>query len=392
MRKPDNMDLSARQILDRLVSFPTVSSESNLALVDFVEDYLLSHGVAPVRVSSPCGTKASIFAHIGPQVEGGGVLSGHTDVVPVKGQDWTSDPFTVTERDGKLFGRGTCDMKGFVALALAAVPLAQKSTLKRPIQIALSYDEEVGMTGAPPMIERMLNCGLPKADAVIVGEPSMMQVVSGHKGGFGYIVDVRGHEVHSSLMHEGVSAVMMAAELVAWANRINAENAARTPGRLDADFVPPYTTVHVGTIKGGTAHNITARDCRFEIDFRVVPGEDQAQWEARFEAKVARLDTEMKAVHPCAGVTLFQDFNAPGLAPEPAGAAEALARRLTGDNSPRVVSYATEGGLFQRRGYSTVICGPGDIAQAHQPDEYLSVAQFEAGGRVLEGLILDCCV
>ncbi|MEX0303218.1 MAG: acetylornithine deacetylase [Leisingera sp.] len=385
------MDLSPRQILDRLVSFPTVSSESNLALVDFVEGYLRSHGVAPARVPSPCGTKASIFAHIGPKVEGGVVLSGHTDVVPVKGQDWSSDPFTVSERDGKLYGRGTCDMKGFDALALAAVPLALKSPLKRPVQIALSYDEEVGMTGAPLMIDRILQSGLPKAEAVIVGEPSMMQVVSGHKGGFGYIVDVRGHEVHSSIMHEGVSAVMMAADMVSWANRMNAENAARAPGPLDTDFVPPYTTVHVGTIKGGTAHNITARDCRFEIDFRVVPGEDQTKWESRFEAEAARLDTQMKAIHPDAGIVLYQDFSAPGLAPEPNGAAEALARRLTGDNSARVVSYATEGGLFQGRGYSTVICGPGDIAQAHQPDEFILMDQFREGWRFMENLILDCC-
>ncbi|WP_170400885.1 acetylornithine deacetylase [Ruegeria arenilitoris] len=386
------MELTARQILDRLVAFPTVSSESNLALVDFVEAYLLSHGVKPVRVPSPCGTKASIYAHIGPEVDGGTMLSGHTDVVPVEGQDWTSDPFTVTERNGRLYGRGTCDMKGYVALALAAVPLAQRHPLKRPIQIALSYDEEVGMTGAPPMIEHMLSSGLPKAGAVIVGEPSTMQVVSGHKGGFGYIVDVRGHEVHSSIMHEGVSAVMMAAELVSWANRVNAENAARKRTPRDADFVPPYTTVHVGTIKGGTAHNITARDCRFEIDFRVLPGEDQCQWEARFEAEVARLQTQMKAVHPDAGIDLFQDFNAPGLAPEPCGPAEALARRLTGDNAPRVVSYATEGGLFQRQGYSTVICGPGDIAQAHQPDEYLLLDQFQEGWRFMESFVRDSCL
>ncbi|MCB4457983.1 acetylornithine deacetylase [Leisingera sp. McT4-56] len=386
-----SMELNSRQILDRLVSFPTVSCESNLALVDFVEGYLRSHGVTPVRVPSPCGTKASIFAHIGPEVEGGVVLSGHTDVVPVEGQDWSSDPFTMTERNGKLYGRGTCDMKGFDALALAAVPLARKSPLKRPIQIALSYDEEVGMTGAPPMIDRMLQSRFPKAKAVIVGEPSMMQVVSGHKGGFGYIVDVRGHEVHSSIMHEGVSAVMMAAELVSWANRVNAANAARTPGPLDAGFVPPYTTVHVGTIKGGTAHNITAGNCRFEIDFRVVPGEDQGQWESRFEAEAARLDAQMKAVHPEAGITFLQDFNAPGLAPEPNAAAEELARRLTGDNSARVVSYATEGGLFQRSGYSTVICGPGDIAQAHQPDEYILMDQFQEGWWFMENLINDCC-
>ncbi len=196
---------------------------------------------------SPCGTEASVFAHIGPEVGGDVMQSGHTGVVAVTGLDWSSDPFTVTERSGRLYGRGTCDTKGLVALAQAAVPLMMKSPLKRPIQIALSTDEVTGMTGAPPMIDRILASGLPKAEAVIVGEPSMMQAISGHKG--------------------------------------------------------------------GTAHNITARDCRFEIDFRVVPGEDQHQWEARFEGDAARLEAQMKAVHPAAGITLFQDFSAPGLAP-----------------------------------------------------------------------------
>lgn len=386
------MDLTARQLLERLVAFPTVSDQSNLELVNFVETYLQSHGVTPTKVMNSEGDKAALYANIGPETAGGVVLSGHTDVVPVKGQDWRNDPFTLTERDGRLYGRGTCDMKGFDALALAAVPLALRKPLKRPLQIALSYDEETGMTGAPPMIDHMLSHGLPRPGAVIVGEPSMMKVVTGHKGGFGYQVHVRGHEVHSSMMHEGVSAVMMAAELVSWANKMNHQCAQATPGALAADFEPPYTTIHVGTISGGTAHNITARDCRFEIDFRVVPGEDHSEWQQKFLGEVAALQRQMQAIHPDARITADQDFGVAGLAPETQGEAEKLARRLTGDNATHVVSYATEGGLFQERGLSTVICGPGDIAQAHQPDEFISLDQFRKGEIFMDRLVETLCV
>lgn len=385
------MNLTARDLLDRLVAFPTVSDTSNLALVDFVEGYLRSHGVESVRVPDPEGNKAALYANIGPEVPGGVILSGHTDVVPVTGQDWDSDPFTVSERDGRLYGRGTCDMKGFNALALAAVPLALNRPLKRPLQIALSYDEETGMTGAPPMIDHMLSHGLPKACAVIVGEPSMMRVVTGHKGGIGFQVHVRGHEVHSSMMHEGVSAVMVAADLVSWANRINEACAKAEPGPLAADFVPPYTTLHVGTISGGTAHNITARDCRFEIDFRIVPGEDHAAWRDRFLGQVTQLARQVEAIHPDATIHVDQDFGVAGLAPEQDGTAERLARQLTGDNAPHVVSYATEGGLFQERGFSTVVCGPGDIAQAHQPNEFISLDQFRKGEAFMAHLIESLC-
>ncbi|MCB2110290.1 MAG: acetylornithine deacetylase [Defluviimonas sp.] len=382
------MDLSARQILDRLVAFPTVSRDSNLALVDWVETYLASHGVKAHRVPNADGTKASLWASIGPDVAGGVVLSGHTDVVPVDGQDWTGDPWTVRESDGRLYGRGTCDMKGFDALALWAVPLALKAGLKRPLQIALSHDEEVGCVACVGMIEDMV-ARASAAAAVIVGEPSRMKVVTGHKGGLGYLTHLRGYEVHSSIMHRGVNAIMEGARLIDWANRQNAENAARTPGPLAAAFDPPWTTLHVGRIAGGTAENITAGDCRFGFTFRVVPGEDPAAWGAAYEAEVARLAEAMRAVHSEAGITLQRYFAVPALQPEEGGAAEALARRLTGDNAVHVVSYGTEAGQFQTRGYSTVVCGPGDIAQAHQADEYIEVSEFEAGQRFIEALVAD---
>lgn len=381
------MTLSARALLDRLVGFPTVSRDSNLDLIDFVEEYLDDYGVKATRVPNEDGTKAALYAHVGPEVDGGIVLSGHTDVVPVDGQAWDTDPFIVTERQGKLFGRGTCDMKGFDALALSAVPRALEKGIKRPLQIALSYDEEVGCTGAPPMIDHMVAMGMPRADTVLVGEPSMMKVVTGHKGGIGYNVHFRGFEVHSSLAPQGVSAIMMAAKLINWANEVNAENAAEEPGTLAADFVPPYTTLHVGMINGGTAHNITAKDCHFGFDFRIVPGEDIAAWQDRFYAKLAEIESEMKAVRPEAGVSAEQYFHVPGLRPEVNGKAEQLIRQLTGENASNVVSYGTEAGQFQERGYSAVICGPGDIAQAHQPNEFISVDQFQQGEAFIDRLV-----
>jgi len=378
--------LSPRQILDKLVSFPTVSRDTNLPLIDWVEDYLESHGVTAHRVWNEDRTKASLYALIGPKVEGGVVLSGHTDVVPVDGQVWSSDPWTVTERDGRLYGRGTCDMKGFVALALAAVPLALAADLKRPLQLALSYDEELGCTGAPPMIAEMAR-SLPRAAAVIVGEPSRFSVVTGHKGGTGFKVHVKGYEVHSSLIHTGVSAIMAAAPLIDFANRVNIANAAKPPAALAQMFDPPWTTLHVGMIQGGTAHNITAADCRFSCEIRVVPGEDIEDWVAAFEGQVAQAVAAMQTIRPETGITVARFFSVPPLRPETDGAAEALARRLTGDNGLHVVSYGTEAGQFQAEGYSAVVCGPGDIAQAHQPDEFLEISEFDAGWSFMQRLV-----
>jgi acetylornithine deacetylase len=233
----------------------------------------------------------------------------------------------------------------------------------------------------------MAAAGLPRADRVIVGEPTRMQVVTGQKGGAGYRVHVRGYEVHSSRLPEGVSAIMEAARLVDWVNRMNAQNAAAPPGDAAAAFDPPCTTLHVGMIEGGTAHNITARDCRFSLEFRVVPDESVQAWKERFETEAARLRAAIRRVRPEADVTLENYFTLPGVAPERNGAAEQLARALSGDNGLHVVSYGTEGGQFQTRGYSTVICGPGDIAQAHQADEYLELSEFRAGWRFMERLV-----
>ena len=378
--------LTPRQILDQLVKFPTVSSESNLALVDWLETYLTGHGVRCARHWNEDRQKAALMAHAGPLVEGAVVLSGHSDVVPVAGQTWTSDPWTVVERDGRLYGRGTCDMKGYVALAVWAVVEAQRRGVSRPLQLALSYDEELGCTGAPPMIETMRQV-FPVGSVALIGEPSRMKVITGHKGGTGYAVHVKGYEVHSSLLPEGVSAVMEAARLVAWINDYNDAIQAKPRGPVGARFHPPFTTLHVGRISGGTADNITAADCRFAVEMRCVPDDDANVHANAFRTKAMQLDAALKARRPEAGVVLNKFFDVSPLRPEEEGAAEALARALTGENATGVVSYGTEAGQFQDAGYSAIVCGPGDIAQAHQPDEYLELSEFTAAHQFMQRLL-----
>lgn len=373
-------------LMTKLISFPTVSRDSNLPLVDWVESYLDSHGIPAHRVYDETGEKAALFAHVGPDVEGGIVLSGHTDVVPVDGQAWDTDPWTVIEKDGKYFGRGTCDMKGFDALSIWALVEAHHRGVTRPLQLALSYDEEVGCLGAPPMIDRMVET-LPKASAVIVGEPSMMNAVTAHKGGLGLNTRIKGYEVHSSLMHTGVSAIMSGARLIEWANQTNAASAAAEPSPVAAMFEPTFTTVHIGTIEGGTADNITAKDCRFSVDMRVLPDESPERWREIYMEQVAGVVGDMKAVHPDTDIEVDTTFWVPGLRPEEDGEAERIVRQITGDNGEHVVSYGTEAGQFQERDYSVVICGPGSIEQAHQPNEFIEVAQFKAGAAFLERML-----
>lgn len=377
--------LSPRDLLEKLVSFPTVSRDSNLPLVDWVEEYLATHGIACFRDYDETGHKASLYAHVGPEVEGAIALSGHTDVVPVDGQAWDSDPFTVTEKDGKLHGRGTCDMKGFDALAIWAAVEAKRRGVERPLQLCLSRDEEIGCIGAPPMIEKMAE-HLPKASLAIIGEPTEWGIVNGHKGGVGFDLHFHGYEVHSSIAYKGVSAIMEAAKLIDWANRQNDENAAKADP--ESDYDPPYTTLHVGQIQGGTAHNITAKDCIFVLSARCVPSEPNAEWAARIKAEIDRIETGMKAVRPEAWIEVHPKWDVPGLAAEEDGEAEAMVRRLTGENASHVVSYGTEAGQFQAGGISAVVCGPGNIAQAHQPNEWLAVEELKKG-EVFMSRLLD---
>ncbi len=381
------MHLTPIEMLARLVAFPSVSRISNHDIIDFIRDYLESHGVASVTIPSPCGEKANIYATIGPDVPGGVVLSGHTDVVPVDGQTWTSDPWTLVERDGKLYGRGSCDMKGYDAIALALVPEMLKAGLKRPIHIAMSYDEETGCIGAGYMIDAMAKAGIAPS-AVIVGEPTTMRVVTGHKGGTRMETTVRGRPVHSSRIDIGVSAVMVAARLVNWHTDTLAANAAAASP--DNPFMPPYTTLHCGMMSGGTAANITAEHATIVSEVRVVPPERPEDYLDRYSAYIRDvIEPPMQAIAPETGVSVRVMSSTPGLRPENDGEAERLARRLTGDNGTHVVAYGTEGGLFQRAGWSTIVCGPGDIDQAHQPDEYITVEQMHAGTAFVRRIIAE---
>ena len=372
------------EMLAKLVSFPTVSRESNVDLMDFVDDYLQGHGVTAHRTWSADGKKCNIYACVGPEDPGGVVLSGHVDVVPVDGQEWSTDPFTLVRKGSRLYGRGACDMKAFDALALCAVPKALAAGVRRPLQLALTYDEETGMAGAYQLVPELAR-HMPPAEAVIVGEPSQMQVVTGHKGGLMLHTHVHGYEVHSSIVHTGVSAVMTAARLIGWLEEQMAANrAAADPTSL---FVPPYTTLHVGMIQGGTARNIVAKDCWFSTDVRVLPGESSADWRERYMAEVARVEAEMQAIHPETRIEVVIRGDIPGCRPEMATAAEAICRQITGDNAEHVVSYGTEGGIFQDGGYSVCVCGPGNIEQAHQPDEFIEIAQLQAGEAFMDKLI-----
>lgn len=384
--------LSARaiDILAKLVAFDTTSRRSNLELIQWVEGYLADLGVPSRRVPSADGTKSNLMAMIGPAVEGGVVLSGHTDVVPVDGQPWSSDPWTLTERDGRLYGRGTCDMKGFLALALATAPDLAKATLSRPVHLAFSYDEEVGCLGAPDMIE-VIAREAPRPALVVVGEPTDMVAVRAHKGIASFIVTVTGREAHSSLTHLGVSANMAAiklmAMLVALSERLEREADPNSP------FTPKGATLTIGQVNGGTAVNILARECVFVFDLRTPAGMDPEALLADFFAAAQRMDAEIKAKAPEGGVRIERRSLTPAFAPEEDGVAETFARRLAGDNGPpRVVPYAAEAGQFQGAGFSTVICGPGSIDQAHQPDEYVEISQMQRGAAFMRRLIEDLSV
>jgi acetylornithine deacetylase len=381
------MSLSSREMLARLIAFPSVSTSSNLDIIGFCRDWLSSHGVESNIIMSPEGDKANLYATIGPQVEGGIVLSGHTDVVPIEGQAWSSDPWTLTERNGRLYGRGTTDMKGFDALVLALVPEMVRAPLKRPVHIALSYDEEIACRGAPSMVQAM-STSIPTPSAVIVGEPTRHAVVTGHKASVQLRTQVTGHAVHSSRIDQGVSAVMNAARLIAWHEDVMEENRRRAdPGN---PFEPAYTTLHCGMMVGGSAANVVSSSAWFFSDIRAIPTESPQNYLVRYEAYIRDvIEPRMKAIAPETGVAVELIAEVPGLRPEADGAAERLMRRLTGDNGTHVVSYGTEAGLFQRVGWSTVVCGPGDIAQAHQPDEYIEISEFEAGEGVLRRLIGD---
>ena len=374
----------AIEILAKLVSFDTTSSVSNLELIEYVEKYLADCGVASRRISNSGGSKANLLATLGRGMEGGIVLSGHTDVVPVSGQRWTSDPFQLTRRGERLYGRGTCDMKGFLALALAIVPLLVRKPPARPVHLALSYDEEIGCLGAPELIRHILEEGYSPM-AAIIGEPTGMTVVNSHKGINLYKVVVTGREAHSSLTNQGVSANMVAIELLGVLSEIVK---AEQRDHRDERFEPQWSTLTVGTLHGGTAANILARECQFVFDLRCIPDRDPEAVLQRFWDAVKESASRLEAYGDDVGIAVDRLAAVPSLRPETGGVAETLSAMFSGgDGSGSAVPYSAEAGQFQRAGLSTVICGPGSIVQAHRADEFIEVSQMAAGARFVNKLV-----
>jgi acetylornithine deacetylase len=380
--------LTPLQMLARLVSFNTESSKSNLELVAFVEEYLRGWNVPFVRVPNASGDKAALYATIGPTDRGGIVLSGHTDVVPVAGQAWTSDPYVLRVEDGRAYGRGAVDMKAFDALALALIPEFQAAGLKTPIHIMLSYDEETTCLGVIDTIRR-LGHDLPLPQAVIVGEPTMLEVVDAHKSVVTFSTVVHGFEAHSAKPYLGASAVMTAADMIAELNRIADEMMER--GDASGRFDPPYTTVHVGVISGGTARNIISKSCSFQWEFRGLPDLDPQEIPNRLERFVQEVALKrLNRFGEFGRIETRLEVSVPGLAPEPGSFAETLALRLAGWNRTLTVPFGTEAGHFQAAGIPTVVCGPGSIDQAHQADEYITLEQLEAGAAFMRRLAAAC--
>lgn len=372
------------EMLARLVAHRTVSADSNLALIDDVKAYLAGHGVACRLVPSEDGRKANLVATIGPAVAGGVVLSGHTDVVPVEGQPWSSDPFALVEREGKLFGRGSSDMKGFIACALAAVPDLAKAKLVRPIHLCLSYDEEIGCFGARTLVADVIG-NLPRPRLAIIGEPTEMRVVNAHKGGCRLRCTIRGVAAHGSQPQLGANAIVYAAEVVRFVRDLDREF--REAADPDSPFVPPFTSFNVGTIQGGVASNVVAPSCEVGFEFRAMPGTDPDAIVARVrDFLTAELLPRLKAEHPDADIALVKTIDIQPLVPDPESEAEQVVRRLTGANASHVVSFGTEAGVYQANGIPAVVCGPGSIDQAHKPDEFIALDQLAKGERFLRAV------
>ncbi len=382
---PPTAESDVRSLMKSLIGFDTVSSNSNLALIEFISHYLGGHGVVAELIEDPTGEKADLLATIGADGPGGLLLAGHTDVVPVEGQAWTSDPFTLRESDGRLFGRGTCDMKGFVAVALSLVPELTQAGLTRPVHLAFTYDEETGCFGGAALARHLRQLDYLPSKCV-VGEPTGMAVVNGHKGKLSVDCHVHGAEGHSAYIDKGVNAVEIGAEIVSRLRAMQAKILADGP--FDDRFDPPYSTIHTGLMQGGIARNIIPKDCRFEFEIRNLPNHDPAEFLADLQDFVKdSLLSDMQKVAPDSGIDLEIQSNIPGLQPDDETEVLALALQLTGTNAPDYISFTTEAGLYQDAGVPTIVCGPGHIAQAHRPDEYVAIEQLALCQEFLRDII-----
>ncbi|MEK9672956.1 MAG: acetylornithine deacetylase [Rhodospirillaceae bacterium] len=382
-------DIKSRALIDKLVSFDTTSHLSNLGLMAFVQDYLKGHGVESQLVHDASGKKANLYATLGPTDRGGVMLSGHTDVVPAEGQDWATNPFKVVEKDGKLFGRGTSDMKSFIAIALAFVPKFLERGLKTPVHLAFSHDEEIGCIGVRRLIE-MMN-GLPiKPVMGIIGEPTSMQVCVGHKGKRSYRATFRGKEAHSSLTPLGVNAVEYAARLVIFlksmADRI------RGDGPFDDLYDVAFTTLHTGVLRGGEQLNIVPGRADMDFEFRHLPKHNPVALEKEIMTFVDQLRAEMAAASPECGIEILELSGIPALDTDPSEEVVTIAKQLAGRNDHAAVAFGTEAGLFQQKaGVPSVIIGPGSINQAHAPNEYITLEQVALGEAFMTRLADRVC-
>lgn len=376
---------TTQAILERLIGFPTVSSDSNLELINYAAGLLADCGARVSISQDATGRKANLFATLGPEMSGGIVLSGHTDVVPVEESEWTGDPFVMRRADGRLYGRGSCDMKGFIAATLAKAPVYAALNLKRPVHFAFTYDEEVGCFGARHLIEDLRASDLRPAVAII-GEPTEMRVIEGHKGCYEYTTSFHGTDGHGSEPDKGVNAIHVAARFI---NRMMelAEDMKQAVGEDSSRFSPPWTTLQTGRIEGGSARNVIARTCSVEWEMRPVRSEDAGKVKAALESYCRDvLLPDMQAVHPDAEIVTEVIGEVAGLAVTSDNEARDIVTALTGANLCDVVAFGTEAGLFQSLGMSVVVCGPGSIAQAHQPDEFVTVDQLEKCLAMLTGL------
>lgn len=376
-------------ILGRLVAFPTLPQHPNRALLEYVAEHLRAIGIEPQFVMEPGGERGGLIAIIGPKVPGGIVLSAHSDVVSVEGQQWSVPPWQLTQRRDRLYGRGTADMKGCIACCLDLLPGLDVARLSHPLILAISHDEEIGCVGAPMLVRHIVE-HVPRPSAVIVGEPTSMRVVQGHKGVAVYETHVRGRAAHSSLTHTAASATLAAGKLVVRLGEIAARLS--TGDRRDEAFEPPYTTVNVGIVRGGEASNIVAQECIVRWDVRPIPGDDpQAILDELHQYADDVVLPSMRLTTPEAGITTKVFASAPPLAPATTHQgnprARDLAMRITQADAAGIVSFTTEAGLFQEAGMSAVVCGPGSIEQAHKPDEFVELTQLAACSRFLRGLI-----
>lgn len=382
-------EASSRDLLEQLVGFATVSRDSNLELIRFIETYLAGHGVQSELFFNEEGTKANLFATIGPLQSGGVVLSGHTDVVPVEGQAWTVEPFRLTEKDGRLYGRGTADMKGFIASVLAVVPEFVRRPLQAPVHLAFSYDEEVGCLGVRSMLAE-LQKRPHKPRLCLIGEPTELKPVLGHKGKLAMRCEVRGAACHSAYAPYGVNAIEHAARLIGRLGEIAAELA--HPDQHDPRFDPPFSTVQTGVIKGGRALNIVPAECEFDFEVRALPDFDARQVANQLQDYAEQhVLPKMRAVQPDTDIRLRPLSAYPGLATAPESDAAQLLALLSGSSAFGTVAFGTEGGLFDQAGIPTVVCGPGSMDQGHKPDEFIALEQLEGCDAMLSRLADYLC-